>query len=81
MCGSMEADEFLGFVLVALADERDEAAVPAVEMPRPVDETGAPRGARFIDCGLPAGYVSARLRELADLATLASRLDRKVQWG
>ena len=71
----------MGRVLLALAEDRDEAAVPALEWPRDVNEFGVPVGPRFVDAGLAQGYVPARLRGLADLASVALRHDRKIVWG
>jgi len=72
--GSMDAEQFLGYVMMALAAERDNAAVPAT-----VDSL--PGCATVVDCGLPEGYVEERLTQLADLATEAVRLGRTVHWA
>lgn len=72
--GSMKAEDFLGHVMVAMAQERDNAAVPAT-----VD---AQQGrATFVDCGLPEGYVAERLVILADMATEAMRIGRDITWA
>jgi hypothetical protein len=72
--GHMDAEQFLGHVLMALAAERDNAAVLSVT-------DSLPGCATFIDCGLPEGYVEERLTQLADLATEAVRLSRTVCWA
>jgi hypothetical protein len=74
LCGSMAGSEFLGYCLVALGQERNDAAVPAADV-----STGV--GARVIDCGLPEGYVSTSLGRLADVASEAARLGRHVTWA
>lgn len=79
LCGSMDADDFLGRVLVALARERDGRAVPARELPRPMNGSG--RGPRVIMGGRPENYVHDRLTRLAEIATEAKRLGRCVVWG
>ncbi len=71
--GSMEADEFLGYIMVSLAQERDHSPVAPL--------TYAGQGPTIIDCGLPAGYTEQRLGELADLAIQAKNKGRRIVWG
>ena len=71
--GSMEADEFLGHIMVSLAEERDHSPVA------PMVFQG--QGPTIIDCGLPAGYTEHRLSELADLAVHAKNRGRRIVWG
>jgi hypothetical protein len=72
--GMDSGEGFLGHVLVALAEERDESAVPAVVDARPGRST-------WIECGLSEGYVGMRLGELHALALEAARLGRDITWG
>lgn len=74
LCGSMSGEQFLGRVLTALAQDRDDSAVADV-----VD--AAPGQATFIACGLPAGYVTERLLALEEIARTAYSLGRDVTWG
>ena len=73
LCGSMEADEFLGYIMVSLAEERDHSPVAPMAFPG--------QGPTIIDCGLPAGYTEQRLGELADLAVHAKNRGRRIVWG
>jgi len=72
--GSMKADDFLGYVMVALAQERDNATI------QPVSHQ-VEGSATFIDMGLPEGYVTNRLQDLCDVAVEAQRLGRDILWG
>lgn len=74
MCGVEDGAVFLARVLVALGADRDDHAVPGFED----HGTG---GAVVIYCGTPAGYVTARLHELHDLAVEAARLGRSINWA
>lgn len=74
LCGSTDAEDFLGRCLVALAEERDGAAVSSATV-------SMPGGGTWVDCGLPAGYFGTRLGELADVASVALMLGRRVCWG
>lgn len=71
--GSMDADEFLGYIMVSLAEERDRSPVAPVTLPG--------QGPTVLECGLPAGYTEQRLGELADLAVQAKNKGRRVIWG
>ena len=81
LSGCAPAEQFLGAVLLALAEDRDHRCVPAVEMPRACDDTGREVGARWIDCGLRPGYVAETLANLHALALEAARLGRDVYWA
>jgi hypothetical protein len=73
LCGSMDATDFRGRCLVALA------LAPAVELPEAVD-TGA-NGAKVIHAHRRASYVPEKLTALAALAELAEENNRMVSWG
>lgn len=72
--GVMGAEQFLGHVLIAMAQDRDDSGIAAV-----VDACAG--GSTFIDCGRRAGYVADRLAALHALATEAARLGRDVCWS
>lgn len=78
-CGSMDAEAFLGHVLVALGTPLDDAAVPTTES-QAMGPDG-PVGPKMISCGRPAGYLTQRLTTLAEMATEAHRLGRQIVWG
>lgn len=78
LCGQAPGEAFLGHVLIALGQDRDDSAVPTVEYPRPIDDDGRPVGARLIACGLPAGYMTDTLLRLHSLAQEAARLGRDI---
>lgn len=80
LCGSMKAEDFLGYVLVALGMPRDDSAVASVTH-RSVDENGREFGPTIYDGGLPEGYMEGKLVRLSEIATEAKRLDRLVTWG
>lgn len=72
--GSEDADLFLGRVLTAVALTPADAG-------RPATESVAPSGARFVDCGRPAGYTDDTLARLRTLANYAGGIGRKVTWA
>jgi hypothetical protein len=72
-CGSMDAKDFLGRVLVALALEPADAGMPSHEVP-----TG---GVRWVECGRPAGYAQERLAQLHALAEWAVAHDAVIAFG
>lgn len=78
-CGAMDADEFLGYVLVALGMPLDDSEVKTTES-QAMGPDG-PVGPRIIECGRPAGYVTQRLTTLAGMAVEAKRLGRRITWG
>jgi len=78
-CGAMDADEFLGYVLVALGMPLDDSGVAPSEYQAMGPE--GPTGPRVIDCGRSPGYVSARLQTLSEMAVEAKRLGRQITWG
>ena len=71
--GEMDAQEFLGRVLLALALEPEDAGIPPHEVP-----TGGPR---LIECGRREGYLQERLGHLHDLAQHAIRVGKPVQFS
>lgn len=71
--GSAKADVMLGASLLALATNASDDGVASTT------DVGA-GGATIIECGLRAGYWEDRLSSMADLATMAKELDRKVVW-
>jgi len=71
--GEMDARDFLGRVLLALAVEPQDSGIPAHEVP-----TGGPR---WIDCGRREGYVQERLTNLHDLAQHAIKDGKPVLWS
>lgn len=80
--GNIDGEDFLGRVLVAMAEERDDSGVrPVVVGGVDFDGTRVSRGATMIDCGLPEGYFSERFGALHALASEAVRLGRNVVWS
>lgn len=73
LVGHMDAEEFLGYVMLALAVDRDHAEVSDT-----ADTSGY---TTIVQCGLPEGYVNTVLGHLADLALEAKRLGRDVTWA
>jgi hypothetical protein len=74
LAGAMAGSDFLGRVLMALAEDRDDSGVSDV-----VEKSDG--HATMIYCGLPAGYWTERLNDLHDLAREAAKLGRDVIWG
>lgn len=68
MAGEVDAEAFLGRVLVALACA-------------PADAGRVGSAGRFIDCGRAPGQLNARLGDLHALAQWCSAHRRAVQWG
>lgn len=79
-CGAMDAEEFLGYVLVALGMPLEDSGVAPTEF-QSKGEDGLPNGPRIVECGIPAGYVEKRLTVLAEMASEAKRLGRRITWG
>lgn len=75
LCGTVEAEQFLGAVLLAMASDRDDSGVASAVIGGA--EVGQ-SGATMIDCGLPAGYFADRFASLHALAAEAVRLGRPV---
>lgn len=73
-CGSLDAADFLGRVLLALA-------VDPVDAGRPATVDAAPGRATFIDCGRPQGYTQERLSQLRELADWAIAHDAVISFG
>lgn len=72
-CGTIDAEDFLGRVLIALAVAPVDEGIPAHEVPGP--------GAQFIDCGRRPGYTQEALAHLRDVADFAVARGRKVVWS
>ena len=76
-CGSLDAEQFLGAVLLAMASDRDDSGAPAAVI---AGGTVSP-GATMVDCGIPSGYYAARFASLHALASEAVRLGRPIVWS
>lgn len=79
LCGSMDAEVFLGHAVTALAVTGtdlgvDDSGIDAVEDTVPGRTT-------VIHCGLRAGYYTETITRLHDLAAEAARLGRPVVWS
>lgn len=74
LCGSATGEDFLGRVLIALADDVDDSAVADVV-------TRGAKGATLIEGGTRAGYRTDVLTRLHDLAAEAHRLGRDIHWS
>jgi hypothetical protein len=79
-CGSMDADNFLGHVLVSLGMPLDDSGIRPSEY-QAMGENGQPVGPRIIDCGVSEGYITKRLTTLAEMAAEAKRIGRQITWG
>lgn len=78
LCGTVDGEQFLGAVLLAMASDRDDTGVaPAVIGGREVGQSGA----TMVDCGLRPGYFADRFGALHALATEAVRLGRAVTFA
>jgi hypothetical protein len=78
LCGILDATDFQGRVLLAMASDRDDTGVPpAITGGRVVGQTGA----TMVDCGLRPGYYTDRFAGLHALAMEAVRLGRPVTWA
>jgi hypothetical protein len=78
LCGSLDGEDFLGRVLLALATDRDDSGVAsAVIGGREVGQSGA----TMIDCGVAPGYFADRFGALHALGQEAARLGRSVVWS
>jgi len=75
LCGMLDAEQFQGALLLAMAEDRDDSGVPSAEV-----APGRP-GATMIDCGLRPGYFADRFAGLHALAAEAVRLGRPVVWS
>lgn len=78
--GSMDAENFLGYVLVALGMPLDDSGIRPSEY-QAMGENGQPVGALIIDCGVSEGYITKRLTTLAEMASEAKRVGRLITWG
>lgn len=70
--GVMEAEDFLGRVMLAQAAAPVSAEIPA---------HASVNNPNFINCGRSEGYVQTRLDDLRDLAEFAVEHHRTVQFG
>lgn len=73
-CGSMNAEDFLGRVLMALAVAPESAE-------RVSEQTMFASGGMYVQCGRPAGYVQSKLLRLKEVAEFAIQHDREVIWS
>jgi hypothetical protein len=78
LCGSLDAADFLGRVLLAIAADRDDTGVASAVIG---GSALGQSGATMIDCGLPAGYYAERFGALHALALEADRLGRTIVWS
>lgn len=74
LCGSLDAEDFLGRVLVAQGCSVGDPGRPA-EMSRGTS------GATVIDCGREAGYSEKKLELLREVAEFARARGVPVTWG
>jgi hypothetical protein len=78
LCGTVDGEDFLGRVLLALATDRDDSGVPyAVIGGAALGQSGA----TMIDCGRSVGYFADRFGALHALALEAVRLGRGIQFS
>jgi hypothetical protein len=78
LCGTLDGEDFLGRVLLALATDRDDSGVPyAIVGGAEVGQSGA----TVVDCGRSVGYFADRFGALHALALKAVRLGRGVVWS
>lgn len=82
--GGLDAEDFLGRVLMALAVAPADAGVPQhrlVPGESTIFGTVTEHGATFIDCGRREGYLQERLVQLEEVARHAIGKGREVSWG
>lgn len=72
--GEMDAEDFLGRVVLARGLSVGDPGVPQTE-------TRGERGALFIDCGRHEGYADQRLIDLEEVAHYAVDHAATVAWG
>lgn len=77
LCGTADADDFLGRVLMATALK--DTAVDDSGRPAITDVT--PGGATWVEGGLPEGYFAERLDQLHEIATFAVTHKAQVCWA
>ncbi|WP_347956133.1 hypothetical protein [Gordonia aichiensis] len=74
-CGTMDAEQFLGAVLLAQALTPTDEGIP-------VQVAYGPDGCiAAVNCGRPAGYLDERLTQLEEVATWAIGRGRRVCWS
>ena len=78
LCGSATGEDFLGRVLLAMAEDRDDTGVRSAVIG---GSALGQSGATMIDCGLAPGYFADRFGALHALALEAARLGREVHWS
>ena len=69
LCGAEDGATFYARTLIALAQDRDEAAVPSF------------RDGNMVVGGRREGYVTERLTQLLEIADYARAKDLRVVWG
>jgi hypothetical protein len=74
LCGSATGEDFLGRVLIALAEDRDDSGIAWAT-------TKGTRGATMTDCGVRPGYYADVFGRLHALAAEAVRLGRDIHWS
>lgn len=73
-CGALQAEDFKGRVLMALA-------VAPTSAERLTEVRTAESGATMVHCGIEEGYVQHRLEALLEVADFALAQDREVTWN
>lgn len=81
-CGDMDADDFLGRVLVALAVAPADPGMPSYELlPGDADRPAWAGDATVIQGARPPGYLQERLEQLHALALWCRENGKFVSWG
>lgn len=73
MSGTLDAEDFLGRVLLAAALSPEDEGIPS--------HAASSTGATMVECGRRAGYLHEVLDSLRAVADDAIRLREKVYWG
>lgn len=73
MSGALDAEDFLGRVLLAVALSPEDEGIPSHTVPS--------TGATMVECGRHAGYLHEVLDSLRAVADDAIRLGERVYWG
>ena len=83
--GALDAEDFWGRVLMALAIAPEDAGMPRHQLVAgdvaPLFGEVREGGATFIECGRREGYLQDKLRELVEVARWASTVGREVTWA
>lgn len=69
LCGDLQAEDFLGRILVAQALNPVDAGVPAYA------------DGSVVNCGRPEGYMDSQLIRLQAIAEHAAKHDQLIAWG